>query len=318
MLLVVLNRVITLSFVMQSNFRFLFFWPKFDPEINFFVDTFQKILSESKLGLEFDLSQLEIELHSVFGWPRRLNPIKRLLRLWLVKFKRTFLRQAIILIWYSGELGRLPKGYDLTFSYSPTLGSNVYLPVWAIYTTDDVSLRKYDRDFIFNWEKILNARELRSFQNNRIACAFISNPTKERLRYAQELERLGILDIYGAVVGKPIESKLDVSKDYIFQLCFENQDEDNYVTEKPFEAWMCGNIPIYKKNGTLTALNTSSFVNVADHDPKDLSQELLLLIEDQQQLNKIYTEPILTAPLDLTEFKDQFLRIAERELGIQM
>jgi hypothetical protein len=301
----------------QGNFKFLFFWPKFDPENNYFVDTFQNILSESKLGLEFDLSKLEIELHSVFGWPRRLNPMKRVLRLWLVKFKRTLLGKTVVLIWYSGELGRLPKGYDLTLSYSPNLNDNFYLPVWAIYTTDNASPRKYDRDFIFSLEKILNARQIRSFMNNRIACAFISNPTKERLRYAQELERLGILDIYGAAVGRPIESKLDVSKNYIFQLCLENQDEDNYVTEKPFEAWLSGNIPIYRKNGTLTALNTNSFVNVPDYDAKNLERQLLLLIEDQQQLNRIYREPILTAPLELTEFKDRFLRIAERELGMR-
>lgn len=302
---------------MRSNFRFLFFWPKFDSDNNFFVDTFQEYLGDLKLGLALDFSQLEIELHSVFGWPRRLNPVKRILRLWLVKFKRVFLSKAVILIWYSGELGRPPKGYDLTLSYSPTLGNNVYLPVWAIYTTDDVSMRKYDRDFVFNWNIILNARELRSFRNNRIACAFISNPTKERLKYARELERLGILDIYGDAVGKPIESKSNVSKHYIFQLCLENQDEDDYVTEKPFEAWMCGNIPIYKKNGTLTALNTSSFVNVTNLDPKDLERELLLLIKDQQLLNATYTEPILAAPFDFGEIKDRFLRIVRRELGAQ-
>lgn len=302
---------------MQSSFRFLFFWPKFDAENNFFVDTFQKYLVDSKLGLEFDLSQLEIELHSVFGWPRRLNPVKRILRLWLVKFKRTLLRKSIVLIWYSGELGQPPKGYDLTLSYSPTFGNNFCLPVWVIYTINDESLRKYDRDFIFPWHKILNSRELRSFQNNRIACTFVSNPAVERLRYAHELERLGILDIYGAAVGKPVESKLNVAKNYIFQLCLENQDEDNYVTEKPFEAWMCGNIPIYRKNGTLTALNTSSFVNVADYDPKDLARQLLLLIEDQQQLSRIYREPILAAPFELGEIKDRFLRIAGKELGIK-
>ena len=302
---------------MQSNFRFLFFWPKFDPRNNYFLDTFQSILNESKLGLEFDLGQLEIELHSVFGRPRRLNPIKRAMRLWLVKLKRVLLRKTIILIWYSGELGRLPKGYNMTLSYSPSLENNVYLPVWAIYTNNNESLKKYDRDFIFNWKEILNPREVRSFDNKRIACAFISNPSKERLKYARELERLGALDIYGAAVGKPIESKFEVSRNYIFQLCLENQDVDNYVTEKPFEAWMCGNIPIYKKNGTLTALNTSSFVNVTDYDPKVLERQLLLLIEDQQQLNRIYTEPILAAPLELTEFKERFLRIAERELGVQ-
>jgi hypothetical protein len=98
-------------------------------------------------------------------------------------------------------------------------------------------------------------------------------------------------------------------------LCLENQDEDNYVTEKPFEAWMCGNIPIYRKNGTLTALNTSSFVNVTDQDPKDLARELLVLIEDQQQLNTIYKEPILAAPFELGEIKNRFLQIIGRELG---
>ena len=297
---------------MQSNYRFLFFWSKFDVRNNFFIDTFQTFLRKSKLGLEFDLSRLEIEFHSVFGWPRRLNAIKRIFRLWLVKFKQALLGKAIILIWYSGELGKPPRGYDLTLSYSPTSRNNVYLPVWAIYITDDFFRRKYDREFIFNLEKLLSTRELRSFENNRIACAFISNPSIERLRYAQALERLGILDIYGAAVGKPIESKHEVSKGYIFQLCLENQDEDNYVTEKPFEAWMCGNIPIYKKNGTLTALNANSFVNIIDYDPRNLERQLLLLIQDQEQLNKIYREPILAAPFELKEIKERFLGIGKK------
>jgi hypothetical protein len=302
---------------MQSNFRFLFFWSKFNPDNNFFVDSFRDFLNESKLNLEFDLSQLEFEFHSVFGWPRRFNPMKRLLRLWLVKSKNALLGKTTILIWYSGELGKPPKGYDLTLSYSPTLGNNIYLPVWAIYTSHDVSPRKYDREFIFNWKKLLSTRELRSFENNRIACTFISNPTPERLRYAQALERLGIVDIYGIAVGKPIESKLDVSKDYIFQLCLENQDEENYVTEKPFEAWMCGNIPIYKVNGNLAGLNKDSIVNISDYDPIHLEQQLHFLIQNQDKLDRMYREPILAATFELTEIKDLFLRIVERKLRIE-
>jgi hypothetical protein len=302
---------------MQSNFRFLFFWPKFEPENNFFMDFFHNVLIESELGLEFDSNQLEIEFHSVFGWPRRLNPIKRLFRLWLVKFKRALLGKSIVLIWYSGEFGKPPKGYDLTLSFSPTMGNNVYLPVWAIYTTHDVFRKKYDREFIFNWDKLLSERELRSFENNRIACTFISNPTNERLRFAHALESLGILDIYGVAVGKPVESKSSVSKDYIFQLCLENQDEDNYVTEKIFEAWFCGNIPIYKKNETLSDLNTNSFIDITHYHPRDLERHLMLLVQNQEQLNRIYREPILASPFEFDEIKESFLRVVEKELGVR-
>ena len=297
---------------MQSNFRFMFFWPKFDPRNNFFVDTIQSILNESKLGLEFDQGQLEIELHSVFGWPRRLNPMKRTVCVWLVKFKRFFLRKTIVLIWYSGELGRLPKGYDMTLSYSPTVGNNVYLPVWAIYTTNNEPLRKYDRDFIFSWNEILNPREVPNFENKRLACTFISNPTKERLKYAQELERLGILDIYGSAVGKPIESKLDVSKNYIFQLCLENQDEDNYVTEKPFEAWISGNIPIYRKNGSLSPLNDKSYIDVSGFAADQLINELAKVVSNERVLNKLYSEPILKEKLDLNALARMFIQTLEK------
>ena len=297
---------------MQSNFRFLFFWPKFDSENNFFVDTFQSILNESKLGFEFDLAQLEIEFHSVFGWPRKLNPIKRALCLWLVKFKRVFLRKTIILIWYSGELGRLPKGYDMTLSYSPTLGNNVYLPVWAIYTTNNESLKKYDRDFIFSWNEILNPREVQSFENKLLACTFISNPSKERLKFARELERLGALDIYGAAVGKPIESKFEVSRNYIFQLCLENQDVDNYVTEKPFEAWISGNIPIYRKNGSLSPLNDKSYIDVSGFAADQLIDELAKVVSDERVLNNLYCEPILKEKLDMIALEKLFVQTLEK------
>jgi hypothetical protein len=137
------------------------------------------------------------------------------------------------------------------------------------------------------------------------------------LKFAHALERLGILDIYGVAVGKPIESKSSVSKDYIFQLCLENQDEDNYVTEKLFEAWMCGNIPIYKKNGNLSNLNTNSFVNITHYQPRDLERHLMLIIQDQEQLNRIYRQPILASPLEFGELKERFLRVVEKELGVR-
>ena len=301
---------------MSIKYRFLFFWPKFDPSNNFFVKTFQLILDELEVDIPLDLGDIEIELHSVFGWPRKLNRLKRIFRICLVFMKKTILGKKIILIWYSGELGRLPKGYDLTLSYFPTSQNNFYLPVWAIYTTSEGTVKKYDRDFLFNSNEMLKSRQLRKFDNNRIACAFISNPSKERLRFAMSLERMGVLDIYGAAVGKPVESKFDVSKNYIFQLCLENQDLDNYITEKPFEAYMCGNIPIYKKNGTLSALNKKAIVNIVDYNPENLKRELEVLVEDIHRLNSIYSEPILTAHLETQELRSLLLEVARKILRV--
>ena len=81
---------------MQIEFKFMFFWPKFDQKNNFFVDTFEAVLRESNLKRELDSSEFEVEFHSVFGWPRKLNPLKRMFRQFLVSVKRNFLGKKII------------------------------------------------------------------------------------------------------------------------------------------------------------------------------------------------------------------------------
>jgi len=299
----------------QIEYKFMFFWPKFDQKNNFFVDTFEAILSESTLKRELDANELQIELHSVFGWPRKLNPLKRIFRLFLVAVKRTFLRKNILMIWYSGELGRVPKGYDLTLSYSPTLRNNFYLPVWAIYTTNMAFPKKYDRDFVYSWDELLKERPLRNFRNNRMACAFISNPSKERLDFARDLERTGVLDIYGTAVGKPIDSKSEISKDYIFQLCLENEESEDYVTEKPFEAWMSGNIPIYRKSGIASPINTKAIVNITNFKTDELKKVLEDLVKDVGSLKRMYCQPILTSSLDLKELKRLLIEVSSKRIG---
>jgi hypothetical protein len=296
----------------QIDYKFMFFWPKFNQKSNFFIDAFEAILRESKQKGESDLGKLQIELHSVFGWPRKLNPLKRIFRQLLVGAKRILLGKNIVLIWYSGEFGKVPKGYDLTLSYSPTLGKNVYLPVWAIYATDIATPKKYDRDFMFTWNQIMRKRPLRSFENNKMACTFISNPTKKRLDFAKELELMGILDIFGAVVGKSVVNKKEIASKYIFQLCLENEDSDNYVTEKPLEAWMCENIPIYMMNGTLSPLNTKAIVNIREYDAQQLSRILEDIVRNESRLNRIYCEPIMASRLDSEELKSKFMDVVSK------
>ena len=300
---------------MPIKYKFLFFWPNFQPKNNFFIDTFEVFLADSRLLHEFSSNDLEFEMHSVFGWPRKLNGFKRNFRLFLVRIKRELLKKNIVLIWYSGELGKVPKGYDLTLSYSPTLRNNIYLPVWAIYTTHLESHKKYDRDFMFKWDEILSERPVRSFENNRMACTFISNPSKYRLSFAKELESLGVLDIYGKAVGKPVVSKSDISKEYIFQLCLENEECDNYVTEKPFEAWMSGNIPIYKKNGSASPLNANAIVQITSYEPDVLRKVLENLVADVQRLESVYSQPILSSPLEMKEFKVLLTQACKKRIG---
>lgn len=297
---------------MEIKYSFKYFWTNFDPRNNFFVSFIEGCLRES--GVEQVSGTLEVQLHSVFGRPRRLNSIKRknlLLRAYVKKF---IFRKAIILIWYSGELENPPKGYDLTLSYSPNLGNNYYLPVWVIYTTDNEFPKKYDRDFIFKWDDLLKNRKPRPLNDCRLACTFISNPSQSRLDFALELERMGILDIYGAAVGRPVKHKAEIAIDYIFQLCLENEDSENYITEKPFEAWFSGNIPVYRKSGGLSPLNKNSYVDILHDDPRFLAFELARIAEDSQRLDELYREPILNERLNLQGLEKAFIQLVSRAL----
>ena len=74
----------------------------------------------------------------------------------------------------------------------------------------------------------------------------------------------------------PTPDKHETLKGFRFNLCFENTRFDGYVTEKIFDSFFAGAIPVYLGAPDVTSLiPADSFVNVADFaSPDELRDHL--------------------------------------------
>jgi hypothetical protein len=133
----------------------------------------------------------------------------------------------------------------------------------------------------------------RSKSHSQFIASFISSSVNQsgRLEYLQELGRYLPIHHYGQfeknrelVNDRGLASKLEVINDYKFTIAFENSINKDYVTEKLFDAFWAGSVPVY-----LGAPNVDEFlpgdhcmINVNDFSsPKDLADYLLYLRENE-------------------------------------
>ena len=257
-----------------ESVRFKFFWNGFDPSDNFFVTLLKETINNNpKLS-----PRIRVEFHSVFGRPRRLNLIRTYMRVKIVRFLDHF-RGKTMLIWYTGEKIKPPKYYDLTLSFDDNSDKNLYLPLWAIYTSVDNFPIHYDREIPSNHNHLSSLRNLNFDKKIPKICTFISDKDTFRFEIAQQLQEMGLLDGYGRAFGNDVSSKFQVASRYLFQLCLENDSTAGYVTEKPVEAWLAGNIPIYINSDKHNYLNPDAVVDIKDLEVKQIASKIVSITE---------------------------------------
>jgi len=92
------------------------------------------------------------------------------------------------------------------------------------------------------------------------------------------------IDVFGHGY-KPVLNKYDVMKDYKFAICFENaRDIDGYVTEKIFDAYKAGCVPIYWGNDTDNKINEftthSPYIDFGKYKDNSLQTKWQQLVEE--------------------------------------
>jgi hypothetical protein len=79
------------------------------------------------------------------------------------------------------------------------------------------------------------------------------------------MSQLGPVDVFGRASGRIAPSKAEIASRYRFVLCMENDLYPGYVTEKPFEAWATGAIPVWWGLDPSGYIRSDAVVNVASH-----------------------------------------------------
>lgn len=132
----------------------------------------------------------------------------------------------------------------------------------------------------------------------KFACLLASNPHPMREQMANELRKVGDVDLYGRAYGKPVASKAHVLSEYRFVITPENDLYPGYVTEKAIEAWLSHTIPIWWGSDPAGYLNPDAVVNAAETSIDGLAEPVRLLDQNKDMWEKMISQPILRESFD--------------------
>lgn len=307
------------------------FWPAFDP-FAFFIPFVANALGHP-LRPQRSGGPLDLEIVSVFPEGKPPGPLGTLVGRYRHRLPARWRADlgngarpsdlARVSIWYSGENIRPPVGrWDATWSFDldPLGGTNAYLPVWMIGMDFSWSVPAHgatppqtssltDSNFLgrrLRSEELLRERAGDAGRRSKFCCAFINNPEPIRMHAIEALKAVGDVDVFGRVSGRPVVDKASVARDYQFVLSFENDVYPGYVTEKPFEAWATGAVPIWRGIDPAGYLNPAAVVNQLDYrDLAEMAAAVAQMRRDGPALTKISSLPILSRPPQLDAIAGQ-------------
>ena len=200
-------------------------------------------------------------------------------------------------LWITFENRRPPSSFfqrTLSFDLDDFNGLNHYLPLWVLYIDFLGNGNSWIRHNV-DQDNLIKGRILSTEDHKeKFVCVFMNNPDPIRIRAIEALSKLGEVHVYGRYSGNYIADKLQVSKQYQFSLCFENDLFPGYVTEKPLEAWLGETIPLYwgyDAGGYLNPnalINLNTFVNL-----KDFIDYVAYVKSSAEMYQQIYQEPLL-------------------------
>ena len=180
--------------------------------------------------------------------------------------------------------------------------SNIYLPIWATRLGVTIAEAK-------EAQKKLLVRRNGDVGLRSGICAIVSNPEPIRMAFLRELQRVFPVDIYGAL-GSPVDDKFQILSKYKFNVCFENVESPGYITEKPIESWIGGCIPIWKGIDPIQSLNQNSIINVTRDGFAKTIETIETLMNDEDQFNSKWRQPILLNPYNFDEFQQNLLKLS--------
>ena len=202
--------------------------------------------------------------------------------------------------------------FSLSFDKNEWGGGNFYLPLWKSYLKwDGYSERmpnqksdpSHSNESLMDITKLTNTRTLGNIKTK--FCALVaSNPEATRTNLFLALNGIAKVDGYGKMFGQILkQSKFEILKDYKFCLCPENDYYPGYVTEKLFQAWYAGTVPIYM--GSIPAsepINNKAFIHFnPENNIEELVSQVTSINESREKYLSIYEQPILTKEPSINE-----------------
>lgn len=305
---------------MTVSVRFRHFWLGVRPEI-FWIPLIQSAGYEVRIVGSRETSP-DLDIVSVYppgsiGWK-----VRRRMRLLLSGEDRLTIEpdpKAAASIWYTAENLRPPLGnWDQYWSFDPTsvAGRNSYFPIWwrlfpELLAPVRVDTSEEDRvGRTLTLDEFTSPRLTPLRRRPRFACLFTSHPEPTRMSIVRALESIGQVDIYGPWNGRPVASKAEIASEYRYVICPENDVYPGYVTEKVFDAWACGAVPIWSGIDREGYVNPSAVVNLQSLPSLDaLIERVAHLERDHSAYHGLWRRPLLVKRPSLAPARNDLRRL---------
>ena len=169
-----------------------------------------------------------------------------------------------------------------------------------------------------------------SFNQRKLCCAiatkkrnWFSNSSlyQFRNRFLSRLANNGI-DLFGKNWGRkdkslgPIDDKFKVLGNYRFTIIIENSITDNFVTEKIFDAFSTGTVPVYYGAKNIrNIIPKSTFISLEGLDPLNLMNHLSSISEKKWIAYQKAIQIYLSSPNYLEHTEIQFSSLIQKILN---
>lgn len=256
----------------QITIGFTDFWDNFDPLNNFITNTLRK---NYNVIISNPSDNCDILFFANMGYSNLfyLKPIK---------------------VYYTGE-NDIPDfnvcDYAISFHEIDFNGRHLRLPLYVWYPSFEI-LRQ-DNVSKIDWM-------------NRDFCSFVvsnnwcSDPIRTNFFNAlSSYKTVASGGKFANNIGGPVADKMDFIRQYKFNIAFENSNVPGYTTEKIFDAFAAGTVPIYWGNPDVYIdVNPDAFINIQKFPSIHKAIEYIALVDNDQTLYKKYLEanPILNNP----------------------
>lgn len=235
-------------------------WSGFDFQNNYFT-----IHLSRHFNIEIN-SQPDFLIHSVFG--------------------KNFLRYNCFRICISGENTR-PDFTRSDFYIGFDFNENPDYLRWPLFLMGrympEYLLKEKDADLLFA-------------QKKRFCSFIVSNgQAKERIGFFEKLNEYKKVDSGGKFlnnIGSPVTDKIEYLKESKFNIAFENTSSPGYTTEKIFDAFFAGCVPIYWGNPRIGEdFNEKAFINAHNFQTtEELIKYIRYLDENEEAYKAVLRE----------------------------
>jgi hypothetical protein len=221
-------------------------------------------------------------------------------------------------IFYTGENVRpdfRKCRFSLSFDVDAWDGRNFYLPLWysriawpGFKYRRKVENSTHGNEALIPLSVLTSGRPHDGTPKSKFCVFFAGNPEVNRINLFRKICSFKPVDGFGLLFGKPLfSSKSEVLKDYKFCLCAENDFYPGYITEKLFDAYSGGAVPIYFGGVAADGLiNRRAFINF-DGNSDTMLQQIIALDGIDAFYQRVHREPLLLAEPKL-EPAVEFLR----------